>query len=456
MQKSWSIALVAAAVSATPTHALAQIEREKIERLVAPVIEAEMAPGVSVSVSHGGVVQHFGFGTVTFGGDEEPDERTVYEIGSITKVFTGVLLADAARRGEVGADDPLSAVLPEGVRAPTRDGAEVTLEQLASHTSALPRLPSNLNPAGTDPYAAYTPDLLWAFVGAWRPARAPGSEYEYSNLGAGLLGQLLADKAGTGYEALVRERVCDPLSLDDTRITLDDDHEARLAPGHADGARVSAWNFDALAGCGALRSTSADVLDFALAAMNPPDSAIGRSLNATKAPRFTLPDGQKVGLGWHIALDGATRWHDGGTGGYSSFVAFNRPMDTAVVVIANGSVAQLSAVGTGVMFAMAGMDPDPISFPKVVHVEPDKLERLVGVYNSDMGFVMTVTREEDRLYAQITGQPALRIYPESPTLFKYRAVVAEVEFALDDAGERGTTLTIFQNGMEILCVRDPG
>ncbi|MEZ6242365.1 MAG: serine hydrolase [Phycisphaerales bacterium] len=431
------------------------LTESQVERQVRPLIDAEIAPGVSVTVYKNGGVQSFGFGSDTFGGEgKAPDEHTIYEVGSITKVFTGLLLAEAVRRGEAGLDDPLSEHLPEGVRAPERDGKELTLVQLATHSSSLPRMPSNIAPTDPlDPFNGYTPKSLWRFIGSWRPERAPGSEYEYSNLGMGLLGQLLADEAGMDYATLVQTRICEPLGLEDTRIEPTEAQRSRVATGHLEGKPTPPWHFDALAGCGALHSTTSDLMKFLRANMDPPKGALAESINASHEPHFTMPDGQKVALAWHIARDGSTYWHNGQTYGCSGYMCYNKAFDSAVVVLANGSCEEIAQVGVNILFQLGGADPDPIKMDVPAKVAPEQLERLVGVYQSQVGFAITITRDERRLYAAVTGQGPLRVYPESPTLFKYRAVKAELEFQLDDEAEHAKTLTLFQNGMEFVCTR---
>jgi serine-type D-Ala-D-Ala carboxypeptidase/endopeptidase len=155
-------------------------------------------------------------------GDKRPlDGDTVFEIGSMTKVFTSLLLADMVRRGEVALADPVAKYLPAEVKVPERGGAKITLQHLAMQTSALPRLPSNLNPKdANNPYADYTVQQLYEFLSSAELTRDIGSRYEYSNLGAGLLGHALARRAGTDYETLVRKSILDPLGMKSTSITL--------------------------------------------------------------------------------------------------------------------------------------------------------------------------------------------------------------------------------------------
>ncbi|MDX1568611.1 MAG: serine hydrolase domain-containing protein, partial [Longimicrobiales bacterium] len=180
------------------------------------------------------------------------DEESVFEIGSVTKVFTGILLADMARRDEVSLSDPVARHLPDDVRVPSRNGREITLFDLATHHSALPRLPSNLDPRDpANPYADYTVEEMYDFLSGWELGREIGSEYEYSNLGVGLLGHALSRAAGASYEALVRERILEPLGMGNTAITLSEEMRARLARGHdLAGEPASLWDLPTLAGAG--------------------------------------------------------------------------------------------------------------------------------------------------------------------------------------------------------------
>ncbi|MGC1520781.1 MAG: serine hydrolase, partial [Steroidobacteraceae bacterium] len=162
-----------------------------------------------------GVIDAKGRRIVAYGSLEKADKRpldgdTVFEIGSITKVFTSLLLADMVQRGEVKLDDPIAKYLPASAKVPERNGHSITLVDLATHTSALPRMPANFRPKDpANPYADYTDEQLYAFLSSYELIRDVGAKYEYSNLGFGLLGQGLAHRAGTDYETLVETRICD-------------------------------------------------------------------------------------------------------------------------------------------------------------------------------------------------------------------------------------------------------
>ena len=277
------------------------------------------------------------------------DGDTIFEIGSATKVFTSLLLADMAERGEVALDDPIAKYLPAEVKVPERGGRSITLLDLSTHTSGLPRMPSNLSPKDmNNPYTDYSAQKLYQFLSGFELTRDIGSKFEYSNLGAGLLGHLLARRAGSEYEALVRSRICAPLAMNSTQVTLSPELKAKLTPGHnAQGAVVPNWDFQALAGCGALRSSVNDLLTFLAANLGFSHSPLERAMAAMVKPRRpTGQAGMEIALGWLVAArDGhEIIWHNGGTGGYRSFIGYDRQARVGVAVLSNS-------------FTLAGVDP---------------------------------------------------------------------------------------------------
>jgi len=267
------------------------------------------------------------------------DANTLFEIGSVTKVFTGILLGDMIQRGEVRLDQPVDELLPDTVIVPQRGERRITLSDLATHTAglALPRNRSPTNPA--NPWGSYTVDRLYAHLRAEPLSQDIGVRYEYSNVGFGLLGHALAQLQGTSYDSLLTRRVLAPLKLTSTRIDLDSVLQRRLAPGHnAAGERTANWTTPGIPAAGALRSSVADLLTFLEANVRPPNGVLGRAIRESHIPRFEIDAGWQIGLGWQIFRDyfGSTIiWHGGGTGGYRSFVGINAQNGTGVVVLTN-------------------------------------------------------------------------------------------------------------------------
>ena len=378
------------------------------------------------------------------------DGDTVFEIGSATKAFTGLLLADMVRRNEVKLDDPISKFLPASVKVPTRNNRQITLLDLATHTSGLSRLPDNMVPKDAEnPYADYTVEQMYAFLSDHSLPRDIGAEYEYSNLGVGLLGHILALKAGTNYETLVRERICRPLGLTNTMITLSPGLKKRLAVGHNEsGAPVKNWDLPALAGAGALRSTANDLLKFLSAHLELTRSELAPAMKVAQQPRHAAGSGMEIGLCWHIASkhDAKLVWHNGGTGGYHSFLGFNPQNKRGVVVLAN-SARSFDDIGYHLLeakYPLAGSEPAKERV--VIQLKPETLDRYVGRYQLAPGVFFNLRRDGNHLLAQLTGQPYVEIFPASETNFFYKVVDAQLTF--HTAGRRTTELVLHQNGID--------
>lgn len=293
---------------------------------------------------------------VAVGGSGGADPRTIFQIGSVTKVFTALLLADMAERGDVRMSDPAAAYLP-GSRA---EVGAVTLSDLATHTSGLPRLPpgllwsARLNPR--DPYARYPAARL--VRAARRGLRAaPGARpYLYSNFGYGLLGYLLGQAAGMTYENLVTTRICGPLGLPDTTFAVPGSSRDRIAPGHQRGRPVPDWHLGALAGAGGLYSTAADLARFLSAFLADPvplATPLESAFRATLTPRHQIPGGE-IGLAWHQArYEGRSIiWHNGMTGGFSAMIAFDPVRRMGVAALANSAGTLPSPLDQAVLDAL--------------------------------------------------------------------------------------------------------
>jgi D-alanyl-D-alanine-carboxypeptidase/D-alanyl-D-alanine-endopeptidase len=405
-----------------------------------------------VGVVDGAGARYFSYGTTARTGGHPVDERTVFEIGSVTKVFTALALADMAVHGLVGLDDPVQRYLPDSVRVPGRPGRPITLRLLSAQRSGLPRMPDNFAPADpNDPYADYDASRLYAFLSGYTLTRDPGATYEYSNLGVGLLGLALARRAGTSYEDLVLARVARPLRLADTRITLTPDQGARLARGHAGDREVANWGLDALAGAGALRSTAADLATFLAAAAGLARTPLDSAFRLTEEIQGDAGPAMRIGLGWHVAgRDTSTvYWHNGGTGGYHTFIGFDPRRRIGVVVLSN-SAASIDDIGFHVLSPGA-----PLAAVRVAVTLPaESLDAYVGDFRLAPGFVLGIRRGSDGLVAQATGQGANPIFPSARDEFFFRVVDAPISFVRDSTGGVAS-LVLHQNGRDTPGPRVP-
>lgn len=434
----------------------------RIDELGKPLLVAEVAVGFVVGAIDGDTTFVRGYGRLARGGTAAPDGDTLYEIGSISKVFTGILLADSVLRGLCQLDDPVQTLLPDGVVMPRWRDRPVLLWHLSTHTSGLPRLPDMEGADPLDPYAHFDEARLFAALPEARVRWEPGSKYEYSNLAVGLLGHLLARKNGcANYDELLGKAIAAPLQMADTAVVLPPALQARLAPAHdGDGEPVRPWSLGALAGAGGIRATVHDLLKFARAQLTPGDGPLGKAIVLAQQKRHDGASGLAVGLGWHFARDGETRWHNGQTGGYHGWLGVVPGKGRAVCVLTNTAAAHVDILGERILQHLSGMDVKPPTIEAALAVERAQLQRLVGKYRMSPAMAFDVTLGERGLSAQLTGQPALRIHARSPTEFFYRAVEASITFELD--GEVVKGLVLHQNGRDLKCrrvdepVKEPG
>lgn len=401
------------------------------------VLELDDAGEASVQYSH--------FGRLALDSDSPPDERTLYEIGSITKAFTGIALACAEGKGWLELDDPMSQHLPVNARIRDPSVAAITLRQLATHTSGLPRLPGNLVPSDPlDPYRDYDQAALLSYLAAWAPSQGLDKGYEYSNLGAGLLGYLIGRAGNADYQSALDRCVLNPLELTDTTLTPTEEQRQRLADPHMNGAKVKNWSRDILEGAGSLYSTPEDMAQFAKWILNPPEGDAGVAIRASIEPQVKVNQiGGAMGLGWHLRNtdtgDQPAIWHNGGTGGYASAMMVDPNIGRAVIVLANSteSVTPLAA--------MILEDKAPPELDPKLELSGEQLRDFLGWFELFDGFRIHVTSKGNQLLARATGQSALPLYPMGNDRFTYRDVEAEVSFHRDQSG-KVISLILYQNG----------
>lgn len=383
---------------------------------------------------------------------EVPAERVIFEIGSISKVFTGILLADAVLGGKLGLDDTLAQRLPVKFDHPAT-GA-VTLKQLATHTSCLPRLPDNMmNVAGDDPYGQYDQKAMFEYLAKAKLDGQPPCAAAYSNLGFGILGVVLETAYGKPWAALIQEKIAGPLGMIDTVQELSPAQQSRLAEPWEGEKRAHSWTFKAMAGAGALRSTLADMSKFADALLAGTQGPLGRVWPLLAGDYADMSAaGGKIGLALiHAKDDGEDSYaHDGGTGGYRSTIYIRPASGSAVVVLASNAVANPGAWLTA--WEAGGRQPVE---RKEIALPAEALDEYVGVYSIDKNARFTLLRRGDGLVARLTGQPFAPIFASAKDEFFYKIVDAQLSFHRDAAGKI-SGLTLHQNGRDIPASRDPG
>jgi serine-type D-Ala-D-Ala carboxypeptidase/endopeptidase len=456
MRKLIALSLAAALISPVgPLHGQSFPSDSAIRAMLAPRVDSGHARGIIVGLLDRGERRFVSYGSA--GAGRTPlDENTLFEIGSISKTFNALLLADAVARGEARLDQPVAELLPAGTVVPSLDGKQITLEHLATHRSGLPRLPINLRPSNQrDPYADYGAAPLYEFLGTHTLRRAPGDSGEYSNLGAGLLGHALTLKAAApSWEALVTERVLRALGMTATMVAIPPPLATRMSAGHNNmGDTVPLWHFDALAGAGALRSSAADMVTYLAAMLDTTHATLGPSIAAVRTPHASFGGQNRIGLGWIIApMPSGPVWlHDGGTAGFRSIAIFDPARERGVVVLSNGWMP-VTDIGIHLLDRTRPLASAPAARRATVTLTAAQLDRLVGEYPLLPTFVISVTREGTTLYAQATGQQRLELAAQSETRFGVAGVPAELEFELGADG-RAAAVTLVQGGARQRALR---
>lgn len=328
---------------------ISQVETETpldfyIDSVANTYIKKGNTQSLSVAVFHKNKYKTFLYGETEKGNNTLPTENTLYEIGSITKVFTATLLADLVTRDVIQLDDSITRFLPDSVSSnPSLKG--ITFKTLANHTSGLPRMADNWNRISgyneKDPFATYDQKALFSYLKNHKASREPGEEYEYSNLGYGLLGELIAIICKKPYMQCLRETILTPLQLNNTTDKPDAKKQQTVLPGlDKEGNMTPLWNWKALIGAGGLKSNIRDLMLFAIEQFKMPENDLQSAMALTRQFTFFTPENMDIGLAWRISMieDGIIYFHHtGGTAGSSSFIGLSPDTKTAVVILSNAS-----------------------------------------------------------------------------------------------------------------------
>jgi CubicO group peptidase (beta-lactamase class C family) len=324
-----------------PVTSAAEMERvlrRDLERsLKSGNLAADTGVGVSIGIVFNGERRVFAVGAA--------QPTSLFEIGSITKTMTGLMLAQMSAQGQAQPGQALRELLPAGT-VPKPAGEEISLLDLVTHRSGLPRMPDNFAPKDpANPYADYGVTNLYQFLSSHGVQRPAQPEFAYSNLGFGLLGQALANRAGVDYPKLLEQLVLTPLCMRDTAVVLDARLQTRFIQGHSRARTPAhAWDLTALAGAGAVRSTADDMLSYLAAQLTPDKTCVSKAASARTLPAAIRQSHElqaksmqesSIGFAWMFNPASGNYWHNGATGGYSSFALFNPKGNYAAVVLTN-------------------------------------------------------------------------------------------------------------------------
>lgn len=335
-----------------------------VEAKIQQFAQQHSIPGLLVALVHDGTNRIIPWGTRSLAGGPAIDDQTLFEIGSITKTFTGVLLAKMIENGRVRLDQPIAELLPPLTPLPQTKNV-LTLRHLATHSAGFPAMPPNFgNPStlfrvlvGLDPYHDYSDQKLLAALAETKLEYDPGTRSEYSNYTVSLLGWLLAQLSRETYEKVILREVCQPLGMHRTWVTLPEQAVPQFAQGYSETSRLGPirlgrpsvpWNLaNAFAGAGALRSCGADMLKYLRANMGLDTNALSSALARSHQTLLENRDGHHAAMTWwrrqSTESDPVLIWHNGGTGGFRSFMAFTEDKRQGIVILSttNDSVDRL-------------------------------------------------------------------------------------------------------------------
>ncbi|NPD46648.1 MULTISPECIES: serine hydrolase [unclassified Lentimicrobium] len=383
-----------------PTEVVKTIEKR---------IEEGVNPSIVIAIIDSSSIQYFNFGKTAEDG-KDVDENTIYEIGSISKVFTALILAQQVQNGELKLEDEINKFLPYDIAVPVMGDKDITFGNLTDHTSGLPRMPSNFKPANpNNPFADYSVEQIYEFISNYQPVRRVGSEYEYSNIGQGLLGHLLALSNNSTYEEMMIQSIANPLDMNDTRIELTPRMKENLALGHSGGKLVENWDIPTLPGAGAIKSSTSDMAKFISANLAYVDNSFREAIKLSHKVRHDKAGSMSVAMAWHIKKgeEGDVIWHNGGTGGYSTFAGFVKETGKGVVLLTNSST---SVDDIGFYLLDSGSELKELRFKsEAVDIAEATLEKYVGLYELKPEFKITVSKEGKQLFIQATGQERIEI-----------------------------------------------
>lgn len=315
-----------------------------VDSLARSYAEQQNAQSLAIAVIHKNKLNSFFYGETAKGNNTLPDGNTLYEIGSVTKTFTASLLADLVNKGTISLDDTITKFLPDSV-AMNPALQKITFKTLANHTSGLPRLADNIdkNPKfnQADPYAVYDRKALFSFLKHVKPTREPEEEFEYSNIGYGLLGELISIISKKPYMQLMKEQLLTPLEMTNTSDKIDPKNKNIAKPYNKNGEEVAYWHFQALTSTGGLKSSLNDLLRYTIAQLTFPETDIQRAMHLTKQFTYFIPPNTDIGLAWRMNMldDQIYFHHTGATGGFNAFVGFVPDEKAVVIMLANSELS---------------------------------------------------------------------------------------------------------------------
>jgi len=311
---------------------------KKIHEIIAPYSEKASTASVSIGVFKDNRTSYYGYGETKKGNNTIPDSTTIYEIGSISKTFTALLMIDFLQSNSLTIDCPVNNLLPASIPALQFNGKPIQIKHLLNHTSGMPRLPEDFEPGydPNNPYKHYDSTRVYNYLKTFKLAKEPGTTWEYSNLGMAIAGLILERQTQKSYEQLLLERISIPLGLYKTKITLNKIDSSNFATGYdADGNQIPYWDdFSAFKGAGAIRSNAKDMISYGKNILFSESSVLKTQIDSCL--NVTFNDGsRKQASGWVCQNYNGIEYiiHDGGTGGFNSYILISKDKGVVLVLL---------------------------------------------------------------------------------------------------------------------------
>jgi len=319
----------------------------KINDILVPYTQQASTASVSLGIFKDGQTFYYGYGEAKKGTGKIPDSETIYEIGSITKTFTALLMMDFLQSKGLSINIPINNLLPSDIHLLQYNDKSINVKHLLNHTSGLPRLPDDFE-NGMDinnPYKHYDSTKVYSYLKNFNLQVEPGQTWEYSNLGLGIAGTILERQTHKSYEQLLLEKICVPLGLNKTKLLLSGSDSLNFATGYnTHGLKVQYWDdFQAFKGIGAIRSNAKDLISYGKIILNHESSYLKTQIDSCLKVTYEIDD-FKMSSGWlNLKFNGnECLFHDGGTGGFSSFIVISRVKNIVLVVLFNNAPSSIT------------------------------------------------------------------------------------------------------------------
>jgi CubicO group peptidase (beta-lactamase class C family) len=376
---------------------------------------------------------------------EKADNKIIYEIGSITKIFTTTILADMIVKGELKLSDPVSKYLPDTVKLSEKNDKIITLKHLATHTSGLPLFPKDFIPKDPqNPYNDYAISDIYKFLNNFTLTENIEAG-EYSNIGMALLANILCQVSKSNYETLLKERICQPLGMHNTIIMATEEQQERIATPYIVPDKIAKyWNFHAIEGAGAIKSDLVDMLKFLKAQLSLGNSSIGKAIKLTQSIQYsTSIKNTSIGLGWFINYQypDTIIWHNGFTGGFRSFIGFDVNNQIGTVVLSN-STRNINDIGFHIL--NQNMKIKEFNEKKVIELNANNFVKYEGIYKMETGDTMHIFSKDSKFYLYAENHGEFEIYPQKGGIFIFDQLPFNLEFE-DIVNDRFQTLILNDN-----------